>query len=58
MEDADGEPVAGPSNGQHPRPGKRWQMVQARRRLKNIILKREEYSKVAYLKRVSHLEAF
>jgi hypothetical protein len=58
MEDADGEPVAGPSNGQHPGPGKRWQMVQARRRLKNIILKREEYSKVAYLKCISHLEAF
>jgi hypothetical protein len=58
VEDADGEPVAGGSNGRHPGPGKKWQMQQARRRLKNIIMKREEYSKVAYLQCVAHLEPY
>jgi hypothetical protein len=33
-------------------------MAQKRRRLKNIILMREEFAKVAYLKRVAHIEPY
>jgi hypothetical protein len=52
-EDGDAMPV-----GEHPGSGKKYQRKQKMRWLRNIILKREEYAPVAYLKRVSHLEAF
>ncbi len=46
----------GAINKQWPGCGKDYQMAQSRRRLENIILKREEFAKVAYLKRVAHIE--
>jgi hypothetical protein len=58
-DDSDGEeePQAGGSR-EHPGVGWKFQRKQKRRWLKNIILKREEYTKVAFLKRVSHIEPY
>jgi len=56
-EEEEGEPQPGGSRDR-PGPSARYQRKQRRRWLKNIILKREEYTKVAYLKRVSHLDPY
>jgi len=56
-EGEDGDPRPGGSRD-HPGVSQKFQRKQKMRWLRNIILKRDEYTPVAYLKRVSHLEAF
>jgi hypothetical protein len=55
--DEDRAHVAGPSKG-HPGGGVYYQRYQKRRWLKNLILKLEEFDKVAFLKRISHIDPY
>jgi hypothetical protein len=56
-EQDDGEPQPGGSRTP-PGCGTRFQRKQKRLWLKNVILRREEYGKVAYLKSVAHIEPY
>jgi hypothetical protein len=57
IEGEDDDAVPGGSR-EHPGSGHKYQRKQKMRWLRNIILKREEYAPVDYLKRVAHLDPF